>query len=95
MVQASKDADNLAQAIDSANEIVKGQRPSAQTYSPSQVPFIDDDYTYADRQIELELLENLLALRLSQTRLKLNTIREINRTRSYPNIAFQDEQPKA
>lgn len=60
-------------------------------YHPSLVPFIDDDYTYQSRQLDLELMENMLVEKLANVRSKLARIREIARTRQYPNIAFQEE----
>ena len=58
-------------------------------YHPSQVPYINDAYTYQDRQDELELLLKLLDFRKSSVIAELQAVREINTTRSYPNIAFQ------
>lgn len=65
-------------------------RELAKKYHPSQVPYLDDSYTFGDRQNELELLENLLSFKLADVRSRLAVVREINRTRSYPSIAFQD-----
>lgn len=58
-------------------------------YHPSQVPYVNDAYTYQDRQDELELLLKLLDFRKSSLVAELQAVREINTTRSYPNIAFQ------
>jgi hypothetical protein len=67
---------------------------TAKKYSPSQVPYVNDQYTWAERQLELELMENLLALRLSGVRDELGYVRDINRSRTYPNIAFQPSATK-
>jgi uncharacterized FlaG/YvyC family protein len=40
-------------------------------YSPEQVPWVNDQYTWADRQLELELMSNLLSSKLAATREEL------------------------
>lgn len=61
----------------------------AKQYAPNQVPWINDQYTYADRVEELELMRSLLAYRMNAVNAELAQVRECCRTRTYPNIAFQ------
>lgn len=63
-------------------------------YSPGEVPWINDQYTWADRQLELELLSNLLSTRLSDVRAELKFVRDVNANRAYPNIAFNSATRK-
>jgi hydroxylamine reductase (hybrid-cluster protein) len=63
-------------------------------YSPGEVPWINDQYTWADRQLELELLSNLLSTRLSDVRAELKFVRDVNASRAYPNIAFNSDTRK-
>jgi hypothetical protein len=86
------DAAELESVIrDTAEEQAEiASRELAKKYHPSQVPYLDDSYTFGDRQNELELLENLLSFKLADVRNKLTVVREINHARSYPSIAFQD-----
>jgi len=58
-------------------------------YHPTQVPYVNDNYTFADREEELRLLQGLLTFRVRVVNEELTQIAEINRTRTYPNIAFQ------
>ena len=64
-------------------------------YHPSQVPYLNDSYTFADREEELRLLQSLLSFRMSVVTAELTQVVEINRTRAYPNIAFQSQTPEA
>lgn len=66
----------------------------AKQYAPSQVPWINDAYTYADRVEELELMRGLLSYRMRAVNAELEQVRECCRTRTYPNIAFQADQAK-
>ena len=61
----------------------------AKKYHPSQVPYVNDAYTWQDRQEELELLLKLLDFRRASAVAELQQVRQINADRSYPNIAFQ------
>lgn len=63
----------------------------AKQYAPNQVPWLNDQYTYADRVSELQLMRNLLAFRLQTVDAELSQVNECCRTRTYPNIAFQSE----
>lgn len=63
----------------------------AKRYAPNQVPWLNDQYTYADRVNELQLMRNLLAFRLQTVDAELAQVNECCRTRNYPNIAFQSE----
>ena len=60
-------------------------------YAPEQVPWVNDQYTWADRQLELELMSNLLSSKLAATREELKFVRKVNADRAYPNIAFKPE----
>ena len=64
-------------------------RELAKKYHPSQVPYVNDAYTWQDRQEELELLQKLLDHRRSGIAAELQAVRQINTDRTYPNIAFQ------
>jgi hypothetical protein len=78
------------------NAVGESPKQAEQTkYPPTAVPYLNDAYTYADRQNELELLDNLLSHRLSSVRAELSMIKDINRTRVYPNIVFQNDATKA
>jgi hypothetical protein len=95
---ASQSTHSDASALE---EVVRATQPEehlerksaelAKKYPPELVPYLNDDYTYAERQQELELVEALLTQKLLKIRGQLQTIREINRTRTYPNIAFQEQ----
>jgi len=60
-------------------------------YHPSQVPYVNDAYTYQDRLDELEELRRLTLFRLRTLDGELSAVREICQTRSYPNIAFREQ----
>jgi hypothetical protein len=66
-----------------------------QDYPPHSVPYLNDNYTYGDRQNELELLQSLLTFRLSTVNEELAMVREINKKRQYPNIVFKEDGQQA
>jgi hypothetical protein len=61
---------------------------ASKRYAPIQVPFVNQGYTYFDRQNDLELMQTLLSHRLASVRAELEAVKQINATRSYPDIAF-------
>jgi hypothetical protein len=63
----------------------------AKNYAPNQVPWLNDQYTYADRVQELQLMRNLLSFRMQAVQAELAQVEECCRARNYPNIAFQSE----
>jgi len=87
-----------AQELDAALGETPQERQAAATsqelakrYAPNQVPWLNDQYTYADRVQELQLMRNLLSFRLQTVQAELSQVEECCRTRNYPNIAFQSE----
>jgi hypothetical protein len=83
---------DAAELSDVLRETAGSAKPDKRQYRPDQVPFLDDTYSWADRQSELELLSNLLTLRLKAVHAELAHVRTVCQTRDYPsNIAFQDD----
>ena len=87
-----------AQELDAALGETPQERQAAATsqelakrYAPNQVPWLNDQYTYADRVQELQLMRNLLSFRMQAVQAELAQVEECCRARNYPNIAFQSE----
>jgi hypothetical protein len=95
--QAATDLSELQSAIgDPATKQPTDEQAAAATsaalgkkYHPTQVPYLNDSYTFADREEELRFMQSMLTFRLRAVNAELEQLAEINRSRSYPNIAFQ------
>lgn len=92
--QQPQDLQELHSAIgepptEAEQQAAKASAELAKQYAPNQVPWLNDQYTYADRVEELELMRSLMAYRMNAINAELAQVRECCRTRTYPNIAFQ------
>lgn len=89
LAPSTGDADAPATAAEQAAAAASAQ--AGTKYHPSQVPYVNDAYTYQDRLDELEELRRLTLFRLRAIDGELSAVREICQTRSYPNIAFREQ----
>jgi hypothetical protein len=90
--EAQRDQEELDGALQQQErEAEAASAELGRQYAPEQVPWVNDQYTWADRQLELELMSNLLSSKLAATREELKFVRKVNADRAYPNIAFKPE----
>ena len=93
----SAEADQAAAAAQAPETPEEAQAAAASAaegtkYHPSQVPYLNDAYTFQDRQEELVLMRTLLNMQLRCVNEELAQITHINNTRSFPTIAFQQDK---
>jgi hypothetical protein len=83
---------DAAELSDIVRDTADSIKPDRHKYRPDQMPFFDETYSWADRQSELELLANVLSLRLKAVHGELAHVHDICRTRDYPSsIMLQDD----